>query len=73
MAFFYEEREREKTYHCTMVMKLYISVVVVVVVALSHDTKHIKSKKNYSRSKSTLCAAILILVFFASKLRSLLV
>jgi hypothetical protein len=55
-----------------MVMKLYISVVVVVV-ALSHDTKHIKSKKNYSRSKSTLCAAILILVFFASKLRSLLV
>ena len=28
-----------------MVMKLYISVVVVVVVALSHDTKRIKSKK----------------------------
>ena len=66
--------KREKERKRTMVMKLYISVVVVVVVvALSHDTKHIKSKKNYSRSKSTLCAAILILVFFASKLRSLLV
>jgi len=64
--------KREKERKRTMVMKLYISVVVVVV-ALSHDTKHIKSKKNYSRSKSTLCAAILILVFFASKLRSLLV